>query len=90
MQICKHCIVSGKVQGVFFRQTTLDKAKALGVKGWVRNLPNGTVEAVICGEEDVVQSLCNWLWKGPDAAQVTDIIFTDHDLESHTDFTIRF
>tara|TARA_R110002110_G_scaffold166602_2_gene367320 strand:- start:77485 stop:77757 length:273 start_codon:yes stop_codon:yes gene_type:complete len=90
MQICKHCIVSGKVQGVFFRQTVQKRAKALGVTGWVRNLPNGTVETVICGEDDVVQTLCDWLWQGPDAAQVADIIIQEHDLEAHTDFTVRF
>ena len=82
--------MTGKVQGVFFRQTTQEKAKALGLTGWVRNLPNGTVECVICGDEDAVKSLCDWLWLGPDAANVTEVIITDHDLEAYQEFSIRF
>lgn len=89
MEICKHCIVSGKVQGVFFRQTTQEKAKALGLSGWVRNLPNGTVEAVICGEQTAVEQLTDWLWEGPTNANVTEVELSDHDLESHRDFTVR-
>lgn len=89
MEICKHCIVSGKVQGVFFRQTTQEKAKALGLSGWVRNLPDGTVEALICGEQSAVEQLADWLWKGPTNANVTDVELRDHVLESHRDFTVR-
>lgn len=90
MKICKHCLITGKVQGVFYRQTTLEKAKALGVTGWVRNLPNGSVECVLCGDEDAVQSLCDWLWLGPESAKVTDVQINDHDLEAFQEFTIRF
>lgn len=90
MKLCKRCLVTGKVQGVFFRQNTLEKATALGVTGWVRNLPNGTVECLLCGEEKAVQSLCDWLWLGPDSAKVTDVQVMDHDLEAFPEFTIRF
>lgn len=90
MKICKHCLITGKVQGVFYRQTAQEKAKALGLTGWVRNLPNGSVECLICGDEDAVQSLCDWLWLGSDAASVTDVKVSEHDLEAYQDFTIRF
>lgn len=90
VKICKHCLITGKVQGVFYRQTTQEKAKALGLTGWVRNLPNGSVECVICGDEDAVQSLCDWLWLGSDAANVTDVKVNEHDFEAYQDFSIRF
>lgn len=90
MRICKHAVVTGKVQGVFYRQNTQNKAQSLGVTGWVRNLPNGTVECVLCGEEEDVNALCDWLWLGPDVAQVTDVKIKDHALEAFSEFSIRY
>ena len=71
-QVCVHCIVSGKVQGVWFRASTQTQANALGVKGWVRNLPDGRVEVIVCGQKAKVDALCEWLKKGPDRARVTE------------------
>ena len=68
-----HVFVSGLVQGVFFRQKTKLQAKSLGVIGWVRNLPDGRVEAVFEGEEDVVNALVNFCRKGPKGASVTGL-----------------
>ena len=68
-----HVFVSGLVQGVFFRQKTKHQAKSLGVMGWVRNLPDGRVEAVFEGEEDVVNALVNFCRKGPKGASVTGL-----------------
>jgi acylphosphatase len=71
------CIVSGRVQGVFFRASTRDKARELGVSGWVRNLPEGGVEVVVAGEPDAVAALTDWLWRGPRAARVSGVEIGD-------------
>jgi acylphosphatase len=67
------CIVSGRVQGVFFRASTRDRAVALGVSGWVRNLADGSVEVVAAGEPDAIAALVEWLWDGPPAASVSGV-----------------
>lgn len=66
-------IVSGRVQGVWFRARTQDKAVELGVVGSVRNLPDGTVEIVAQGEDAAVDALMDWARLGPPAAQVTQV-----------------
>ncbi len=68
-----HVFVSGRVQGVFFRQSTQRKAQSLHVKGWVRNLPDGRVEAVFEGEESAVKTLIDYCRHGPSAARVDDL-----------------
>jgi acylphosphatase len=68
-----HVIVSGRVQGVFFRAATKKEADVLGVKGWARNLPNGSVEAVFEGEEDVVNMLVDFVKHGPSRAKVSNV-----------------
>jgi acylphosphatase len=68
-----HVFVSGRVQGVFFRQSTQRLAQGLGVKGWVRNLPDGRVEAVFEGEEPAVKALVEYCRLGPSAARVDNI-----------------
>ena len=65
--------IEGRVQGVFFRQSTCDKALRLGLTGWVRNCPGGSVEAVFEGEETAVQEAIDWCHQGPPAAQVTSV-----------------
>jgi acylphosphatase len=67
-----HILVNGRVQGVYFRQTTMQQARSHGVTGWVRNLPDGCVEAVFEGEETAVKALVNFCRKGPKGALVTD------------------
>jgi acylphosphatase len=68
-----HVFVSGRVQGVFFRQRTKDKAESLGVTGWVRNLDDGRVEAVFEGEKDAVQKLVEFSRNGISRAVVTQV-----------------
>jgi acylphosphatase len=68
-----HLIVSGRVQGVFFRAETSRAAQLYGVTGWVRNLSDGTVEAVVEGDRVDVDSLINWCKKGPPIASVDDV-----------------
>ena len=71
MKVRAHIRVSGTVQGVFFRAKTMNKAISLGATGWVRNLPDGRVEAVFEGEEDTVKSMVEYCRKGPKGAVVT-------------------
>jgi len=68
-----HVYVSGRVQGVFFRTETQDEAIRRGVTGWVRNLPDGRVEAVFEGEKDTVDRLVEFCKRGPPGARITDI-----------------
>lgn len=68
-----HIFVSGRVQGIFFRSHTRQKAKELGVFGWVKNLPDGRVEAVFEGEKEKVQDLIEWARKGPPFANVNGV-----------------
>ncbi len=68
-----HLLISGRVQGVFYRFSTKRMADKLGVKGWVRNLPDGRVEAVFEGDEEAVRRMISWCWVGPPGARVTDI-----------------
>ncbi|MBS0288542.1 MAG: acylphosphatase [Proteobacteria bacterium] len=88
MKVCKRARVSGRVQGVFYRQGTLQKANALGLKGWVRNLKNGDVECMICGDEQTVEQLCQWLQQGPPAAKVSQVQIQDASWEDFDQFTI--
>lgn len=66
----RRCLVSGRVQGVFFRGSTQQKAKELGVTGHARNLPDGRVEVLAVGDGAAVQALMDWLRVGPPAARV--------------------
>ena len=63
-------IVSGRVQGVFFRASTREQALALGIAGHAVNLPDGRVEVLAAGDAAAVDALERWLWQGPPAAQV--------------------
>lgn len=72
-KICCQYFISGQVQGVFFRRHTHEQAVLLGLKGWVRNLPDGRVEVVACGEETKVSQLRDWLWQGPPRASVSQV-----------------
>ena len=69
-------IVSGLVQGVAFRAATMDEARRLGLSGWVRNLPDGRVEAEAEGDRAAVEALVAWCRVGPPAARVEDVSVT--------------
>ena len=68
-----HVLISGKVQGVFFRSSTKDMAKKLGLSGWVRNLEDGRVEGVFEGEKEAIEKMLEWCKVGPEYARVTDL-----------------
>lgn len=74
-----HCIIHGRVQGVGFRAWTRRTADGLGLDGWVRNLPDGTVEAVLAGEEDAVSRMVDTCRKGPVFSRVSRIDQTPAD-----------
>jgi len=87
---CRHYIVEGRVQGVFFRASTKDYADDIGIKGWVRNQPNGNVEAVACGAEQQLATLEIWLNKGPPMAVVNRVkIEAWESAPDFTEFSIR-
>ncbi len=73
MSIRAHLRISGRVQGVFFRDGTRDMATRLGLGGWVRNMPDGTVEAVFEGNEGRVKEAVEWCRNGPPHARVSDV-----------------
>ena len=66
-------IVRGSVQGVFFRAEARDRARSLGLAGWVRNVPDGTVEAAFEGEDERVESMVEWCRRGPAGARVEQV-----------------
>ena len=68
--IARRCLVSGRVQGVYYRASARDRARSVGVLGYARNLPDGRVEILACGSEGAVLSFIDWLWQGPSAARV--------------------
>lgn len=76
-KICIHCYVSGRVQGVWYRASTQEQAKLLGLTGWARNLPDGRVEVIACGEKEKVMQLYEWLKTGPELAKVTDVSYEE-------------
>jgi acylphosphatase len=71
--IARRCYVSGRVQGVFFRASTRERAQQLGCRGYARNLADGRVEVLAVGDSAAVDALSEWLWHGPPAAHVTDV-----------------
>jgi acylphosphatase len=75
--ICKKCLVSGRVQGVFYRGSAAQRARELGVRGYARNLADGRVEVLACGEDEAVRTFVSWLWTGSSASKVTAVEVTD-------------
>jgi acylphosphatase len=85
----RRVVVQGHVQGVFFRETTKRRAQAAGVAGWVRNRPDGTVEAVFEGERDAVERLVAYVREGPRGARVDRVDVEAEDPEELSGFEIR-
>lgn len=91
MKISARVVVIGLVQGVAYRQSTQMKARQLGVGGWVRNLPDGSVEGWFEGDEENVQALIDWCKQGPSMARVDKALVERGEFTGrHTDFAIRF
>lgn len=86
--IARRCLVSGKVQGVWFRDSTRRKALELGVSGSAVNLPDGRVAVIAFGAEAAVDALCDWLWQGSPMSQVTSVECEPAELLADTGFHI--
>ena len=82
-------MVSGRVQGVFFRDETRRRARSLGVSGWVANRPDGTVEAVFEGPREAVESMVRWCGRGPSGARVEDVRAAWEDPRGDESFAVR-
>jgi len=85
-----HCYVSGRVQGVFFRDTTCQQAKQLGLSGYTRNLMDGRVEVVACGSREAIDIFKKWLWQGPRHAKVTAVQCESKAYKSLKGFRIKY
>lgn len=88
--IARHCFVSGRVQGVFYRASTRQRAVELGLAGYARNLPDGRVEVLAVGEAAAVMSLVEWLACGPPAAQVANVQVSEIDVEALDEVPAEF
>ncbi len=85
MKVRLHIFVFGRVQGVFFRANTRDKALGLGLAGWVRNVRDGSVEIMAEGEKEILEELLEWCSEGPASASVSKV---EHEwLESRDEFS---
>lgn len=85
-----HVYVSGKVQGVYFRATTRDEAQKRDIDGWVRNLPDGRVEAVFEGPPETVAEMVEFCREGSSAARVEAVEVTEADSEGEDGFEVRW
>jgi acylphosphatase len=88
--MCRYYLVSGRVQGVFFRASTRETARELGIAGWVRNTSDGKVELLACGSEQQLRELERWLRQGPDNARVDELLIRDTGEQSGEGFDIRY
>ena len=81
MTICKRCFVTGRVQGVFYRETTRQQAEKLQLTGYAKNLTDGRVEVLVCGSETSIDTLCEWLWTGSEYSSVSNVDCQEIDLD---------
>ena len=88
MSVRRRVIARGRVQGVFFRDSTRRRAESLGVTGWATNRDDGAVEAVFEGEPEAVESMVEYARSGPGQASVTDLEVTEEDPEGLSSFRI--
>ncbi len=88
-QVNTHVFISGKVQGVGYRHFTMKQASHLNINGWVRNLPDGRVEAVFEGDREIVEKMIHWCYEGSPSAVVRDVTVKYSETEGLEDFEIR-
>jgi acylphosphatase len=78
--ICRRSLVSGRVQGVFYRATCVRQAQSMEIIGHARNLADGRVEVLACGDVQNVERFVAWLWEGSPASKVTDVVTENLEL----------
>ncbi len=90
--VSKRAVIVGKVQGVWYRDSTAKMAKKLGITGWVRNCQDGSVEAVFQGNSTAVEQMISWCSQGPPAAKVDRVDVTDELTDENIchDFQVRY
>jgi len=89
LKLCVCCHIKGHVQGVFFRASTREQARALNITGYAKNLSDGRVEVLAYGERDDIENLKDWLKQGPSSARVEELICADKEVViAATDFLI--
>lgn len=86
-KVCKRALVKGRVQGVWYRGSTQHQALELGITGWAKNLPDGRVEVLMCGDEEAVIQLETWLHQGPPMAEVESVDITEDIWQAFDSFT---
>jgi len=89
MMVGRHVRVTGLVQGVFYRAWAQGNARELGVSGWIRNCPDGSVEAHLAGDEDAVERMIDRMRRGPSNARVDDVSVEEEPPESAGRFELR-
>ncbi|MGZ3159025.1 MAG: acylphosphatase [Burkholderiaceae bacterium] len=77
--MAKHLIITGIVQGVGYRASFMYQARTLELSGWVRNRLDGSVEAMVSGDAQDVQTIIDWAWRGPSSAKVSNVVVLDAD-----------
>ncbi|MGO4377907.1 acylphosphatase [Pseudoduganella sp. RAF53_2] len=87
--MAKRTLVEGLVQGVGYRYAFSDQAEALGLRGWVRNRADGTVEACVHGPDEAIERMVSWAQRGPSAARVSKVTVSDSDEAPTERFDIR-
>ena len=90
-KIRARALITGRVQGVFFRAETQQAARRFGVAGWVRNKPDGSVEALFEGDQEAVENTINWCHQGPPLSRVDRVLVTPEEYTGEfTNFSVRY
>jgi len=82
-------LIKGKVQGVYYRKSTVQTARLLGLTGWVKNTDSGNVQAIVSGPQNKLNEFIAWCWQGPVAAKVTSVEVIKSIEVNYIDFTIK-
>ncbi len=88
--ICRRLLISGRVQGVWYRGSMQNEAEKLGVTGWVKNRPDGRVEALVEGTTAAVETIVEWCWQGPPAAHIDHVDVSVDQPHGLRDFDIGY
>ncbi len=88
-KICMRYLISGRVQGVWFRASAQEEAKKLDLTGWARNLQDGRVEVLACGDKEKLAQFYQWLHQGPELAKVDEVVSEASSWEDFERFSVK-